>query len=240
MTRAWTARVRVRCRRSAARRAATGSPRCRPRPRTSRRRSSVTPAPESGRLRTDRRRLFAPRRQSASAFSRRPQRWRALGDGAELLEIVLGEQQVVRAGLARDVDAARPRLSHQPDAAAARRGRRGVSSPSPLRGRARARSPSAPPPPAGCATKSRQPRRLLRPRSRPACRQLRVLGVHRDGQPELGRTGHSLAQRRVVGRGKSSIPLGHMNALKPTTPSAASSSAARRSPARALPRTRSR
>ena len=52
---------------------------------------------------------------SASPLVSRPQRRRALGDDAEPLEILVGEEQVVRTGLDRHIDAAGPRLGgHAP------------------------------------------------------------------------------------------------------------------------------
>ena len=62
----------------------------------------------------------ADRRPQRVALGRRAQRRRALGDRAEALGVVLVEHEVVRAGLARRVDPARPGLGDERDPAAGR------------------------------------------------------------------------------------------------------------------------
>ena len=149
------------------------------------------------------------------------QRRRALGGDAELLEIVLGEKQIVRTGFDRHVDAARARFGGHRDAAA-RADVNDVQLRAGLAGdidgardrlelgldRARGEEVAARVDPVMLAAS--------------ASRHLLALGVDGHRQAEPRRLAHAVAQRLVVGvRETPARPESHMNALKPTTPRSA-------------------
>ena len=133
--------------------------------------------------------------QSASAIAADAEGRRALRDGAEPLHVLLGEEQVMRTRLDRDVDTPRLRFKCQRDAAARadmhdvqRRARFARKRAARAGSRRARRSPGA-----------RPESRERRGRSRCAAElpgQFLALGMHRHRQSDAGRLAHPLVQRR--------------------------------------------
>ena len=130
-------------------------------------------------------------------IARGTQRRRALGDDAEPLDILVGEEQIVRTGFDRHVDAPRPRLGRHRDAAAGADVDDVQAGAGFLReqertldrlelGDDRPRVEEGP----------RGPRRDALAET---ARQLLALGVHGDRQPEPRRFAQAVEQRDVVG-----------------------------------------
>ena len=120
-------------------------------------------------------------------------RRRALGHRAEPLHVLAREHEVVRAGFGRHIDAARARLRHQRQAAAAAhvddvQGATGLSGEI-ERGADRVALRTRP-----AATRDSSPPS----RARGAGDWPLDLGVHGDRQAERGRAAHAFTQRREI------------------------------------------
>ena len=159
--------------------------------------------------------------QSACLLAADAQRRRALGDRAEPLDVVLGEEQVVRAGFDRHVDAARPRLGGHRHAAAGadvddvqrRAGSRRRRAARAGWRRARRRRGRD-------ARKSRTP--LPVPSSGPGRAVSSSLSAcTATGRPSRAASRIPSSSVTSSARGNSGRPESHMNALKPTTPRSA-------------------
>ena len=148
------------------------------------------------------------------------ERRRALGDGAEPLHIVFREEEVMRTGLDRHIDAraraSRAAATPRPEltwtmcsfapASRASSAARWMASTSAITGREARKSAMSPR--AGSANAAGE-----------SGGDFLALGMDRDRQPEARRLAHALRSSvRSSARGNSGSPESHRKALKPTTP----------------------